>query len=102
VCFIDRDLDKVDNAVVGLPVYSEKKASECIEKLGVTDVIIAISNADSDKMNRLYHTYREMGCQVRVLDTLVQSGEEGGSLGKEECIPKPGQRQHLCEKSRHV
>ena len=82
VCFIDQDPDKVDNAVVGLPVYSEKRAGECIEKLGVTDVIIAIANADSDKMNRLYHTYREMGCQVRVLDTLVQGDEEGVSLGK--------------------
>ena len=81
VCFIDRDPNKVGNTVVGLPVYAESKAGEYIEKLGVTDVIIAISEADSEKMQRLYHTYRDMGCQVKVLDTLVQDSDEGG-LGR--------------------
>ena len=75
VCFIDRDPNKVGNMVVGLPVYAEKRAGEYIEKLGVTDVIIAISEADSEKMMHLYHIYRDMGCQVRVLDTLVQENE---------------------------
>ncbi len=82
VCFIDRDQNKVGNTVVGLPVYSAKKAGEYIAKLGVTDVIIAISDADSEKMMQLYHTYRELGCQVRVLDTLVQDSEQSGSIGK--------------------
>lgn len=82
VCFIDRDQNKVGNTVVGLPVYSEKKAGEYIEKLGVTDVIIAISDADSEKMAQLYHTYRDMGCQVKVLDTLVQDKDETGGIGK--------------------
>ena len=78
VCFLDCDKDKVGNMVVGLPVYSEIKAGEYIRKLGVTDVIIAISDADSEKMQHLYNTYRNMGCQVKVLDTLVQGGETGG------------------------
>ncbi len=82
VCFIDRDRDKVGNTVVGLPVYPEKKAGECIDKFGITDVIIAISEADSDKMMQLYNLYRAMGCQVRVLDTLVQEGAGSGMLGK--------------------
>ena len=82
VFFIDVDQNKVDNTVVGLPVYAEKKAVEYINKFGVTDVIIAISEADSDKMLQLYNLYRAMGCQVRVLDTLVQEGENTGMLGK--------------------
>ena len=82
VCFIDRDQNKVGNTVAGLPVYSEKRAAEYIEKLGVTDVIIAISDADSEKMVQLYHTYQNMGCQVRVLDTLVQDSEGNGGLGR--------------------
>ena len=75
VCFIDRDKNKVGNTVVGIPVYAENKAYDYIQKLGITDVIIAISEADSVKMQQLYHIYRDMGCQVRVLDTLVQDGE---------------------------
>ena len=82
VFFIDVDNDKVGNTVVGLPVYAEKKAAEYINKFGVTDVIIAISEADSDKMQQQYNLYRAMGCQVRVLDTLVQEEENTGMLGK--------------------
>ena len=52
------------------------------EKLGITDVIIAISDADSDKMQGLYNQYRDMGCRVQVLDTLVQDGDGQGSMGK--------------------
>ncbi len=82
VFFIDVDNDKVGNTVVGLPVYAENKAAEYINKFGVTDVIIAISEADSEKMQQQYNLYRAMGCQVRVLDTLVQEGENTGMLGK--------------------
>ena len=82
VCFIDKDQNKVGNTVVGLPVYPEKKAWEYLNKLGVSDVIIAVSDADSEKMQRLYHMYRNMGCQVRVLDTLVRPDEGVGSIGK--------------------
>ena len=81
VCFIDCDKDKVGNTVVGLPVYPEDKAGDYITSLGVTDVIITISDADSEKMSRLYNTYRQMGCRVRVLDTLVQDdGVNGGTV----------------------
>jgi FlaA1/EpsC-like NDP-sugar epimerase len=82
VCFFDQDQNKINNTVVGLPVYSEKKAKEYIQKLGITDVIVAISEADSDKMQQLYNLYANMGCQVRVLDTLVQDGDGQANMGK--------------------
>ena len=77
VCFIDRDANKVGHTVVGLPVYDERKASDYIQKLEITDVIIAISEADSERMKQLYNLYRDMGCRVKVYDTLVQDGEDG-------------------------
>ena len=77
VCFIDRDANKVGHTVVGLPVYDERKASDYIKKLEITDVIIAISEADSERMKQLYDLYRDMGCRVKVYDTLVQDGEDG-------------------------
>ena len=82
VCFFDLNRDKIGNMVVGIPVFSDKKAREYIQKLGITDVIIAISDADSDKMQGLYNQYRDMGCRVQVLDTLVQDGDGQGSMGK--------------------
>ena len=82
VFFIDVDQNKVGNTVVGLPVYSDQKAKDYIKKLGITDVIIAISEADSEKMQHLYNLYKDMGCQVRVLDTLVQDGDQQGNIGK--------------------
>ncbi len=82
VCFFDQNRDKIGNTVVGLPVYSDQKAKDYIKKLGITDVIIAISEADSEKMQHLYNLYKDMGCQVRVLDTLVQDGDQQGNIGK--------------------
>ena len=82
VCFIDRDANKVGNSVVGLPVYPESKARQYIDKFQITDVIIAIPEVDSERMLQLYKLYRDMGCHVKVLDTLVQAGEDGGGLGK--------------------
>ena len=82
VCFFDRNRDKIGNTVVGLPVYSDEKAREYIQKLGITDVIVAISDADSEKMQYLFNTYRDMGCKVRILDTLVQDGDDRENMGK--------------------
>ena len=77
VCFIDRHANKVGHTVVGLPVYDERKAADYLKKLEITDVIIAISEADSERMKQLYNLYRDMGCRVKVYDTLVQDGEDG-------------------------
>ncbi len=80
--FIDYDATKVSNRVSGLKVYSEDVAGGLIKKLGIQEVIIAISHQDSDKTARLYHHYRDLGCKVKAYDSLlnqvgnaVQKGE---------------------------
>ncbi len=74
--FIDMDQNKIGNAVVGLRVYGENEAKTRIEEHGVTDVILAISDADSEQVSRLYWFYRGLGCNVRIFDTLVHDGSD--------------------------
>lgn len=76
--FIDTDQAKIGNAVVGLRVYSENEARTRIEEHGVTDVILAISDTDSEQVSRLYWFYRGLGCNVRIFDTLVHDGNDDG------------------------
>ena len=75
--FVDHDRDKIGKAVAGLPVIGEAQVKDFVEKYTVTDIIIAIANPDSEKISRLYHFYRELGCNVRICDSLLHEGGEG-------------------------
>ncbi len=69
--FVDKDVTKIGNRVSGLKIYGIEDAERLIKKLGVREVIIAIVNRDSDELSRLYFEYKELGCNVRVYDSLV-------------------------------
>ena len=71
--FIDKDINKVNYRLADCHVYSEKAGDERIQLAHIRDVIIAISNADAEKLSALYHHYTELGCRVRVYDTLVSA-----------------------------
>ena len=73
VFFIDKDENKVNYSLVDCRVYSEKAGDERIQLEHIRDVIIAISKADSEKLSQLYHHYTDLGCRVRVYDTLVSA-----------------------------
>lgn len=71
--FIDKDDNKVNYHLADCRVYSEGDGDEQIRLQQITDVIIAISKADSEKLSELYHHYTDLGCRVRVYDTLVSA-----------------------------
>ncbi|MBQ6292436.1 MAG: polysaccharide biosynthesis protein [Lachnospiraceae bacterium] len=71
--FIDKDDNKVNYNLVDCHVYSEKAGDERIQLEHIRDVIIAISSADAEKLSQLYHHYSDLGCRVRVYDTLVSA-----------------------------
>ncbi|MBQ8395537.1 MAG: polysaccharide biosynthesis protein [Oscillospiraceae bacterium] len=48
---------------------------ELIEKLGIREVIIAIVNRDGEDLSKLYYEYHNLGCNVRVYDSLVSGNE---------------------------
>ena len=69
--FVDRDATKIGNHVSGLKVYDPDTAEHLIAKLGIREVIISITNKDSEELSELYYHYRGLGCKVRVYDSLV-------------------------------
>lgn len=71
IFFVDRDATKIGNFVSGLKVYDPERAESLIEKLGVREVIITIANKDGEELSQLYYHYRDLGCKVRVYDSLV-------------------------------
>ena len=82
IFFIDLDRGKIGNTVVGLKVYSEEQAKQYIEEFSITDIIIAISDTNSERISRLYHFYRDLGCSVKIFDSLVhENGDEGKPTG---------------------
>ena len=78
--FIDRDHCKIGNTVAGLKVYSEEKARQYIKEYGITDVIIAISDTNGERISPVYHFYHDLGCTVKIFDSLVY--ERGNDEGK--------------------
>ena len=77
--FLDVDPGKIGNTVAGLPVISEIRASEYIVKNEVTDVIVTITSADGDRIATLYNLYQDLGCRVKIYDSLTHevAGERG-------------------------
>ena len=71
VFFVDNDRTKIRNMVSGLKIYDAQTAEYLIDKLGIREVIIAITNKDGEEMSKLYNHYRQLGCRVRVYDSLV-------------------------------
>lgn len=72
--FLDTDTAKIGNRISGLEVYSEEVASMLISSTGVREIIIAIANGEQTDIADLYFRYQELGCNVRVYDSLVPDG----------------------------
>ena len=73
IFFVDRDRSKIGNMVSQLKVYDQEAATTLIKKLGIQEVLIAISKNDGDEMSKLFCHYRNLGCKVRVYDSLVDT-----------------------------
>ena len=77
--FVDKDKGKIGNTVAGLPVVSSGMADQYIESYNVTDVIIAIAGIDSEQATYLYHYYRNLGCMVKIYDSVVHEVGTGSA-----------------------
>lgn len=69
--FVDSDRNKIGHRVSGLKVYNRDDAATLIRSLDIREVIIAIANKDGEEMAKLFYHYRNLGCKVRVFDSLV-------------------------------
>ena len=77
--FVDTDNSKIGNKVSGLRVYDTATAQHLIRELGIWDVIIAITQKDSEGLSAIYDHYTGLGCKVQVYDSLVshKRGQRG-------------------------
>ena len=71
IFFVDTDRSKIGQMVSHLKVYSEEAGDELIKKLGIREVLIAIAGIDGDDMAKLFTHYRNLGCKVRIYESLV-------------------------------
>ena len=77
VCFIDKDQNKVGSKILGLEVYPEDDAIECLKDLAVKEVIFAITSMPTDEMRQLTLKYAGAGYGVKVYDApLEDQGNE--------------------------
>ena len=69
--FVDKDMEKIGNTVAGLPVVDSKAVAQYIKSFEVTDIIVAIAGIDSEQTMTLYHYYRDLGCTVKIYDSVI-------------------------------
>lgn len=79
VCFVDIDKFKVEHKLNGLPVYPEDdKIIDRIKSMDVQEIVIALSDTDSEKSKKLYDLYRQTGCKINLYDYPLDSKRGGG------------------------
>ena len=78
--FIDNDITKIGNRVMGLKVYDHNTAAPLIINEGIKTVIITITHREKQNMSELYERYSALGCKVKVCESLNLS--EDDAIGK--------------------
>ncbi len=85
ICFVDVDRTKVGCSVAGIPVYGNSDIKSIIEKFKISEFVIAISNVDAHKNERLWKEYTSYGCKVKIYDSPFQE-DSGGDNKKKRII----------------
>ena len=68
-CFVDKDKEKADRVIQGIPVLSESDATfDNFKKFEIQEVIFAVPHLDGDEKKRLYEYYKNAGYKVKVYD----------------------------------
>ncbi len=74
--FIDVNLSKAGSIINELHVYGESDAKRYLDKYGVNEVIIAISNIEGEAMTELYNFYKKLGCKVKIYESPFRDGSD--------------------------
>ena len=68
-CFVDKDKEKADRMIQGIPVLSEDEATfDNLKKFEIQEVVFAVPQLDSEEKKRLYDYYKQAGYKVKVYD----------------------------------
>ena len=68
--FIDDDTDKVGRSINGLPVYSASTLPSLVQRLGTTDVLLALPSTSRERRRQIIASLRDVPVRVRTLPGL--------------------------------
>ncbi len=78
VMFIEKDSAKCGNKISGITIYPEdESALKTIEKLGVKEIFIAISDMDSETATKMLEFYSSVSCKLKIYDIPVKEFKHG-------------------------
>ena len=74
VCFVDNNKNKIGTTLLGLRVLgNEDNVIDKIKRLGVEEILIAISDLGEDKIKHFYEFYSQAGCKTKVYDFPIKA-----------------------------
>ena len=78
VMFIEKDASKCGNKISGITIYPEdENVFKSIEKLGVKEIFIAISNMDNETAMKMFEFYGKSSCRLKLYDIPVKDFKHG-------------------------
>lgn len=101
LAFIDEDASKIGRSINGVDVISALDINEAIEKMGITDILLAMPSLARQKRNEIINSLRSLPVHVRTLPSVLDlaSGKVAiqdfqeldieDLLGREPVAPKP-------------
>lgn len=84
--FVDKNVSKIGNRVLSIPIYSVDDAARAIDKYNVSTVIIAIQSIDSEQTKKIWDKYTSLGCVVKIFDTPFNVSNDGENSEKKRVI----------------
>jgi FlaA1/EpsC-like NDP-sugar epimerase len=83
VAIVDDDTTKIGKSINGVPIVAKTDCIvEIIEKYSIDEVIIAITTANSIKINEIFYECSKTNCKVKILPSITQLIDESVSIQK--------------------
>jgi FlaA1/EpsC-like NDP-sugar epimerase len=70
VGFVDDDPSKIGNTIHGVPVFAVEQLTDVVQRLGVTDIVLAIPNKSRDQRNRVIEGLQHLEVHTRTLPNM--------------------------------
>jgi FlaA1/EpsC-like NDP-sugar epimerase len=70
VGFVDDDTSKIGNTIHGVPVFAASQLPDVVQRLGVTDIVLALPSISRDARNQIIKSLRPLAVHTRTLPTM--------------------------------
>ncbi|MDQ3270863.1 MAG: polysaccharide biosynthesis protein, partial [Pseudomonadota bacterium] len=69
--FIDDDAAKIGRSINGVPVFAPSTVPDVVERLGVTDILLALPSSSRERRNKIIASLRSVPIHIRTLPGLA-------------------------------